>query len=73
MMNSSIKITEQFLSDEDGSRHTVFGIVIESGEVELSFPDLSFDRDKLESFCNLLGDDIPSERILLELFEDFLF
>ena len=58
---------------ETGKSVCVFGIIIEDGNTRLRYPDLVTNKERLLRLCSVLDDEMPSERLLLELFDDYLF
>ena len=73
MRNYNIEITESFIVDKTGKRVSVFGLIIDNGNTRLCYPDLVTNKAKLLRLCSVLDDEMPSERLLLELFDDYLF
>ena len=73
MRNYNIEITESFIVDETGKRVSVFGLIIDNGNTCLCYPDLVTNKATLLRLCSVLDDEMPSERLLLELFDDYLF
>ena len=73
MRNYDIEITQSLLIDETGRKTTVFGLTLKGESGILCYPDLVTNKQKLEHLCLLLDDEFPTERLLLELFDDHLF
>ncbi len=73
MDKQNVKIISHLEFDENGVNIPIYGLEIKRGDAVFVFPDLVTDKDRLIRFCRLIENDIPDEKILLELFEDFLF
>ncbi len=72
-MPCKIEITNCSIADENGVQATVYGIKIKGGAKTLEYPDLCTNKERLDRLCSVLGDEMPNERLLCELFEDYLF
>ena len=66
---ADIIITHEILTDEGGEQVTSYGLLINGA----AYPDLTTSLDKITRFAELIENDLPSDRVLNELFEDYLF
>ncbi len=73
MGRNEIEITCDTVLGEAQSEINVYGIkIIRDGEATC-YRDLCTDREKIEKLCEVLRFDLPDDRFLPELFEDFLY
>ncbi len=73
MNECSYKITEHDCENESGKAIKTYGLVIDTDEGPLTFQSLCTDKQKLLSLCDRINNEKLSEKILNEIFEDFIF